>query len=135
VETIIAIDPGQSNGYAIYRNAVPVEYGTLMWEAEFLDWLNEQNPEVFVYESYFINIKIFNHAWDRGIALQAIGAIKAQARRVGSVIVAQQPAVKPVAYGQMNAKYVKGKKDMHHMDALAHGHHFLIKSGLKKLGS
>lgn len=129
---LLALDPGQSNGWAIYKDGAIDSFGTLQWEAEFLDWFMEQDPDIIVAEDYIIRPKAYDHNFDKGVALQVLGAVKLHARRLGVPVVLQQPALKPGAYAHMGATYVKGKRGMHHMDAIAHGHEYLLQKRLLK---
>lgn len=121
---LIAVDPGETNGWAQFIDGECVKFGTLKWENEIFDWITEQSPNYWIVEDYIIRPEWAagaNHDFNRGITLQVIGAIKLWARAGGAVVNLQQPSLKPAAYGQMGATYVKGKKNMHHMDAIAHG--------------
>lgn len=135
-DEVISIDPGGSNGWARWHDCVLVEFGVCQWRDEFCDWLGQQSPKIFVYERYLIDNRQgkdedgFNHQWNKGITLQAIGAINYRANEVDALTVEQDRSIKPQAYAHMGATYVKGKKDMHHMDAIAHGHEFFWKAGL-----
>lgn len=136
IETI-SIDPGPHLGWARYRDEILTEFDTLATKGEFFYWLTFQNPQVFVVEDYIIRpVKSggFDHQWNKGETLRMIGAIEFQAHRVGAKFVLQQSSIKPAAYGQMGGKYKKGKANMHHMDAVAHGHYYLVKQGVIKLG-
>jgi hypothetical protein len=134
---VIALDPGQSTGWAKYSiDGELLQFGTLQWETEFLDQLMEWTPAVMVAEDYIIRsgkaAGNFQHQWNRGVPLQVLGAVKFRARQVGCEIVLQQPSLKPGAYAHMGAEFVKGKKGMHYMDAIAHGHEFLLRNGMLK---
>lgn len=126
--TIMGVDPGQSTGWAKFIDGEIDSFGTVQYEAPFQEWLAEQHPNVWVVEDYIIQPKRFDHNMDKGVTLQVIGAIKFQAQRTGSVLALQQAALKPGAYAHMGATYVKGKKGMHYMDAIAHAHEYMLKN-------
>lgn len=131
---LIAVDPGLNTGWAKFCSGVPKKFGTLRGLEEIFDWIHDQRPNIWVVEDYIIRAGKaaggYAHQWNRGEALQVIGAIKMQAQAYGADLVLQQPSIKPAAYGWLDMKYVKGKKDMHHMDAIAHGHYYIHKHGI-----
>lgn len=125
--TVIGIDPGVNNGYAIFVDGIINSFGTLQYGAELFDWLEEQSPNIFVVEEYIIQPKRYDHQMDKGIPMRAIGAIQYQANRCGAVFALSPAAIKPGAYAHMGAKYIKGKRGMHYMDAIAHAHEYMLK--------
>ena len=130
---LVAFDPGGTTGYAVFVDTLIGEVGHKKWEEPVLDWINSLTADLFVVEDFLIQTDRLNR-WNKGEALQVIGAIKARARAIGIQVVLQQPSIKPVAYAWSNAKYTKGKKGQHHMDALVHGNYYLIKNKLKLPG-
>lgn len=124
---LIALDPGKTTGFAIFTDDKPVRFGTLTTK-EYFEFLVEQDAKYWIVEDYVIRTAQFgghDHSFDKGIALQLIGAAKLKAFQTGSEIHLQPPSLKPGAYAQMGAEYKKGKRNMHHMDALAHGTWFI----------
>lgn len=121
---LIAFDPGKTTGFAIFEDDKPVEFGTLTTKEYFEFLAKETDADYFVVEDYVIRTQKFggfDHNFDKGIALQLIGAAKLRAYQLEATINLQPPSLKPGAYAQMGAEYKKGKRNMHHMDALAHG--------------
>ena len=102
---------------------------------EFYEVLGESTDvDLVVCEDYLIRpkdlTKNWGHEWNNGPALRMIGAIDFWAQNYSIEMVLQQPSIKPVGYGYIGAKYVKGKAKMHHIDAIAHGAYFLVKNKL-----
>lgn len=134
---IMAVDPGATTGWALFdsRSQKPVEIGEVRKE-EFQEWLDlwEEYPvDTWVVEDYIIrppNRKQggHDHFWNKGDTLRLIGAIQRTAHTTEAEFVLQQPSLKPLAYKQMGAEYVKGKKGMHIQDAVAHGVHYIGKT-------
>lgn len=133
---MICVDPGKTTGWARFYN------GTLnmVGEVEFEDtwnWLRDLSPDLFVVEDYIIRPGSiqggYNHQWNRGHALQIIGAIKYHATVEHCEMVLQQPAIKPLGYKFMGGEYVKGKKGQHMKDAVAHGFYYLSKQENAKI--
>lgn len=124
---LIALDPGKTTGFAIFVDDKPSEFGE-MTTKEYFAFISKAEAEYFVVEDYVIRTAKhggFDHSFDKGIALQLIGAAKLRAYQLDATINLQPPSLKPGAYAQMGAKYEKGKRGMHHMDALAHGQWFI----------
>ncbi len=123
---LLALDPGESTGWAIFQDAGIEDFGTLK-KHEVEDWLIDQKPDVVVVEDYKIRPNKFNaHAWSSPYTLQLIGSIKTIFKMKGIQVILQQPSVKPVGYGLAGATYVKGKPNMHYLDAIAHGCFYLV---------
>ncbi len=136
----IAIDPGNTTGWARFRetdfNSVHKhwtidEFGRVdkddVWE-----WIEDTGPDLYVVENYRIRPAAiqgnYSHQWSSGETLRIIGAIDSRARRIGSPVVLQEPAIKPVGYGLAGIKYKAGKKGTHEFDAIAHGVYYLVKT-------
>jgi hypothetical protein len=132
----MGVDPGETTGWARFKDGELVEYGEVKYH-EFYIWLEQQTPNFWVVEDYIVRAgpaaRGFNHEWNKGVPLRIIGALLFQAQRTGAVIALQQPSLKPGAYAQMGAEYVKGKRNMHHMDAIAHGSWFIRHKITKEL--
>ena len=60
------------------------------------------------------------HKWDTVVPVRVIGAIQYAAYLTGAEITLQEPNDKPLGYTLLGQTYVKGKKDVHHLDAAAH---------------
>lgn len=130
---LVSFDPGKTTGFCVFQGIDVTNVGTKAWETEVLDWINELQADLFVVEDFLIQTDRLDR-WNKGEALQVIGAIKARARMIGCPVVLQQPSVKPVAYKWLKMEYKKGKANMHHMDALVHGNYYLVRNGFKQPG-
>lgn len=75
---LLAIDPGETTGWASLFNGSPGEMGEMPYE-EFSPWLADKRPSILLYENYIIRpapvAKGYAHQWDKGIALRVIGAV------------------------------------------------------------
>ena len=137
---ILGIDPGENTGYAIVnldaaeRQMSIQDTGTVRMAAHSyapaLAFFLRTVPEVdlVVCENYVINPKVYGHSHqgDKGIALRQIGALEVLALQNKIDCVLQMPTVKPPGYGFLGKKYVRGKKEMHGFDALAHVMYYLV---------
>lgn len=116
----LALDPGAATGWAWFEDAMPVEMGELQVD-DFMEWLPQQSPELFVVEDYIIRPGGVNHnyqhQWNRGVPLQVIGMIKLYAHNKAIPIEFQQPSIKPVAA----AIFSMPNKGKHMHDAVLHG--------------
>lgn len=138
---IVSVDPGGTTGFAVFQtneklgkvSQRPVEIGEIK-SAYFKEWVASlSNVNIWVVEDYIIrpsNKKAggFDHTWGKGETLRKIGMLEYEAYLTGAEFVLQQPSLKPLAYKQMGAKYVKGKKGTHIYDAIAHGVHYIGKT-------
>lgn len=119
-----AVDPGRTTGYAEFRDGVPLTIGEILFE-DVNDWISKQETELWVVEAYIIRPAHltggYQHQWDKGEALQVIGAIRGIAAEKGIPVVMQQPSIKPMASKMCGIPYKKGKKAQHMNDAILHG--------------
>jgi hypothetical protein len=126
----LAIDPGGTTGYAWMEDGLPVEIGEVPLAA-LKDWLDKQEPEFFVVETYIIRPQGaggFNHSWNKGETLQIIGAIKLHAASIGVKVYEQQSSIKKVAAGMFNLP----NKGSHQMDAVLHGRYWWFRNVTNK---
>lgn len=66
--------------------------------------------------------------WSHLVPIQVIGAMHYASIQLEIPTHFQQPNLKPVGYAFLGAKYVRGAKNVHHLDALAHAAYFLVKN-------
>ena len=132
---VLGLDPGKTTGVALIliENQVikpPLYFGeckdtTLLEIGELF-----LAADVVVIEDFKTRPKKARQGafdWDDMVAPQVIGAAKVLAAQYKTPWVLQQPALKPVAYGLANQKYIAGKKGQHRQDALAHAVYYSVK--------
>jgi len=140
---LLGIDPGETTGWASVTLSETgvlkvVEFGECrdLTTHELSDHIS--NHDLMIVESFLVDPAMsrtgaFDHSDMKTI--QVIGALKLQSRLHGTPIVEQSRTVKPVGYGFLRMKYVKGKKGMHSTDAMAHAVYWAVKNaGAKPLG-
>ena len=66
--------------------------------------------------------------WSHLVPVQVIGAIHYASMHAGIPSHFQQPNLKPVGYSFLGKPYVRGAKNVHHLDALAHAAYYLVKN-------
>lgn len=122
---ILAIDPGGTTGYAVLEDGKPTHMGQID-SSDILRWINSlTKPDVLILENY--RVRPGHKRWDETQPSQLIGAFKLKAAEWGIEPVMQEPAIKPVGYGWMRAKF--GITDKNHMlDALAHSIYYYYKN-------
>ncbi len=133
---ILSFDPGKSTGWARLtvdnRQITLGEFGvsrdmTLSDVAHFF-----KEADVVVYEGFWVDPKLAaaGHLnYDEMPAPQVIGTIVTLAKQNQiSHVVKQNASLKPPAYGFAGMIYVKGKKNMHAQDAIAHGVYYAVKN-------
>jgi len=138
---VLALDPGGSTGWAVVhqdesRKTKVVDFGILRKDLTLTGiehWFAK--VDLVVCESFLTRPKEARTGafdYDPMETSQVIGVAKVLARLHSVPIVEQSASVKPVGYGFANQKYVKGKKNMHAWDAVAHGIYYLVrqKNGL-----
>jgi hypothetical protein len=131
---LIAIDPGPSAGWAKFIDGVLKEINITKGMSEFFEYLRKTNADIYVVEEFRLNPKI-NQAWNKLETSQMIGAVKFHAQGLGVKVVEQPANIKGPAYGLSGMKkFETGKKDMHTVDAVAHGNYYLhkLKENAKK---
>lgn len=141
---ILALDPGQHNGYGILRTlenrTIMVERFGVLEKEDFYEQLpdliseNGNKVDVVVVEDFKTRpnkARVGAFDWSQMVAPKVIGAIEFACHLWVVDMVLQQPAVKPPGYGFLGRDYKQGAKGVHHWDALAHGYYYLV---TKKLG-
>lgn len=122
-----AIDPGKFIGWARFENHMPVTVGVLEFGDSFYDWLAEEKPDLFVVENYLVRPaaaqKGYAHQWNKGEALQVIGAVKYHAHHYGIPLVLQQASIQPHAAKRSGIPYKKGRSNDIN-SAVLHGTHW-----------
>ena len=130
---VMAIDPGGTTGFALFNGELIPEAVGEVKQDDLFDWLSSyKDVDIWVVEDYFVRPgkgkNGYQHQWNRGDTFRIIGAIHFHAFLTRSEFQLQQPSQKVMGYKLMGKEYVKGKKDMHMFDAIAHGHVYLSKN-------
>lgn len=134
---VLAIDPGPNMGYALAdfdsedKSLRLLDSAILRLKGKQYRWLCDQfelGLSVCVVENYIISPKVYGHSHegDQGLTLRMIGAIEMLCFQYPTELVLQLPATKPVGYGFLGKKYVRGKREMHAFDAMAHLVYYLV---------
>lgn len=132
---ILSLDPGNNTGWCLLdtnEKRVVQEFGTTRTETEFYQLLEEMDDrfeELTVVCEDYINRPPkaggFDHTWDKGFTHRMIGAVKHWSWQNKFKLVLQQPMIKPAMYGLLGMEYKKGRKDIHHLDAIVHGFKYI----------
>jgi len=143
MKLLLGIDPGESTGWAsVTLNETGVlkvvDFGVSrdLTTHELSDRISDS--DLMIIESFLVDPAMsrkgaFDHSDMKTI--QVIGALKLQSRLHDTPFVEQSRSVKPVGYGYLRMTYVKGKKNMHSTDAMAHAVFWAVKhAGAKPLG-
>lgn len=127
----LAVDPGVTTGWAEMVEGRPIKMGEVPYH-EIWEWVDSRSDiGLWIVEAYIIrpaNIEHgYAHQWNKGEALQVIGAIKLLAFQRQAVVVEQQPSIKPAASRMSGIPYTPGKSGTHMFDAALHGAYYWIK--------
>jgi hypothetical protein len=132
---LLGIDPGKHIGWAVV--SVSPEKKMLVHALGVsmdltLDELSDhiKDSDLVIVESFLVRPREARKGafdYDPMETPQVIGALKLLCHLLGKPIVEQNPSVKPVGYGFVKQKYVRGKKGTHAMDALAHAGYYAVK--------
>jgi len=133
---LLAVDPGESNGYVKLRfnadsKVIDLLDGGTLLRTEFFQYLLDKIDDVveFVVEDFRVRphmAKAGAFDQNRMVACQVIGALEFRAYMVKAGFHLQPASIKPVGYGFAGANYQKNSKGKHHLDALAHGVYYLV---------
>lgn len=138
---LMGVDPGDKHtGWCLY-DLVDRHYTRfgISGIREFYEVLLHNPAALYVVEDYRVRLgndpsyRGFSHAWSRVPTAKLIGSIEYVAFLNGASVVLQSSKEKPLGYTLLGKKYVKDKKDMHHMDAMAHVAVYFHKRGGFKL--
>lgn len=133
---VLGIDPGKVTGWALVKTEdkkmSPMNFGHSRDQTALELQPQIEKAEIVVIESFLVRPKNARRGafdYDDMVAPRVIGAVTTLATLLGKQVVMQPASIKPVGYGFSNTKYVKGKKNMHQWDALAHACYWLVKNG------
>lgn len=141
---LLAVDPGNTTGWALFiDNPIPVQIGEMSID-EFYDWLNndtlwKENPlNQIVLEDYIIRpeqFRGFDHTWSRVPTVQVIGAVQCFARRYHVPVHLSQASLLSPAAKRFHVSDPKNRrlKNRNAISALIHGRLWFEKQGLIQL--
>lgn len=134
---VISVDPGDTTGLALWRSD-----GTFVEEMqlsldELIDWCQKiggyGNVSTIIIEDYrLLKHKSVQQSGSRFIASQAIGVLKALARKKGAKVVLQRPDVLVVAALHSGRKRPSNHKVSHSVDAYNHGFYWFVAQNILK---
>ena len=132
---LLGLDPGKTTGWALVslegRDLKPIDFGHDK-EPSMVDQTSHiKDADLVIIESFLVDPRYakagaFNY--DDMIAPQVIGSLKTLCKMLDTPYVLQPASVKPVGYGFLGKTYVKGKKNMHKWDALAHICYYAVRN-------
>ena len=132
-QVLLAIDPGETTGYAVFTEGKYVADGEITIKLDNLKqiWnlINKINPDAVVCEDYIIyGSKAKMHAWNRLVTPQIIGVIRYTCQELNIPLYMQMAST---AKGFCNDKklkewelWVKGHE--HSRDAIRHATYWLL---------
>lgn len=132
---ILAIDPGDTAGYAIFNDdGEPVDEGQISGAEDFADacikWMQNKISTIIVEDYRLMRHKAQQQAGSRFQAVQQIGMLKLLARSTGAKVVVQGPDKYPIGLLLAGKTMPKDHKKSHHVVAYAHGWYYLVQKGL-----
>lgn len=131
----LAFDPGAATGVCRFdHTGDEVELKILRGLDALADYLEECKPaSVVIYESYIVFQKKANaHIGSNLPTAQAIGMIKAKARKWGATIIPQPSSILPIAQMWSGVKLPSNHKESHDIAAFNHGVYYLTKEGIRE---
>lgn len=102
-------------------------------ECWYVEMLSSTEPARLVVEDYIIQPAVhkYSHEGDKGVALRLIGGAQLLCRANPNLtLILQSKIRKPLGYGYLGEKYVKGKQGRHILDALAHVMYYAVQHKL-----
>lgn len=130
---LLAFDPGLTTGWCSFdENGNAIEWGQVSL-TELMDMCATVQPEIVLYEDWLLfTHKARKMAGSRMESSQAIGIIKAMARRVAAELVVQGSDIKTTAEKMTQMKPPSDHSQSHWVDAFNHGAYWLINQGKRK---
>lgn len=139
---ILAIDPGVTNGWAVFTGDGKVQefgQGDLTELYNFcthFELVFGSEPSTVIIESYRVLPTARSLKANVGSKLEtveAIGLIKSFALGWNCTVVEQEPGIKKIASMWTGIKVPGNHAESHRFDAMLHGFYFLIKNGILAL--
>lgn len=128
----LSFDPGDSSGWAGFNSdGTLADFGTCIGLDALTDQVQIMSAKVYVIEEYRLyRQKALQQSGSKLLTVQAIGIIKAEARRNRAKVVEQPAAIKKVAEMWTGYKPSGDHKHSHFIDAINHGLYYLHKEGI-----
>lgn len=133
---LFGLDPGETTGFVHIeiRDRDFVACNAQQWTVQqTLDWYVEmakwESPATLIVEDYIIQPKVhgYSHEGDKGVALRLIGGAQLLCLLNPNLTFHLQSKIrKPAGYGFLGKKYERGKRGLHHIDALAHVMYYAV---------
>lgn len=132
---ILAIDPGENIGYAVFEGSVLKDFGVVKCTKpklpELYVWTSTlaTDFDIVVIERYMIRPQKaggFDHSWNSGLTLQVIGTIKGWAAQHGIAWHEQNSDILTPAHSWVYGKPYKKKKGDHWLSAMLHGVYYHV---------
>lgn len=132
----VSFDPGKVTGWAIFDGMGQVLNTGQANLDELID-LTEEFAKMpvgaVIYESFVLfKHKARQQTGSKMEASQAIGIIKAFARKTDATLVEQDPTIKSLAQKWTQLKPIGDHAQSHWVDAFNHGAYWLIRQGIRK---
>jgi hypothetical protein len=133
---LLAVDPGKSTGWAVYKKGLMADMGICRTPEEFDIWLDGfeakyGTPDVVVYEGF----KLFRHKAKQQIGSefevsQVIGITTSFARRNNAEAVKQYSDILPTAVMWSKMRIPKDHSVSHNIVAANHAVYYLVKNDM-----
>ena len=126
----LAVDPGEGSGWATFaENGMPTDFGNVYGDVNGVTDLFEtfQTPPKVVIIELFRILKPEDFRMSRLPTLQTVGAVRSYARRVGAMLIGQEPAINNIAENWSNLRPHGAHSKQHFVLAFNHGWYYLQK--------
>lgn len=134
----IAIDPGDTTGFAEFDNNGDLLGMGQIEEAHFQDWvlntINDSLRAVIIEDYKILAHKAKAHSWSRVPTIKKIGVIESACLIHGVKSVLQANTVKATGYAWGGIVPASNHNVSHQLDAFAHGVYYLQQNGIRKPG-
>lgn len=133
---MLAVDPGKSTGWCVFKEGVLRDTGICRSVEEFdekIDHLEEEygKPDLLVVEHFYLfKHKAQQQSGSTFEAVQVIGMLKRQARKWGAEFVTQNSSILPIAVKWSKVAMPSNHKNSHWISAYNHGIYYLVKNGM-----
>lgn len=130
----LAIDPGESTGWATFKEDGNLgQMGTLRGREPVYEKLSELAPSVIIMENYKLYPWLAKEqSWSPFETVRIIGAVEYYAYLHNAQVILQDPSIKSIGYLWAGIKKPKNHALSHESDAYVHGVYYLQKQGIRK---